>query len=368
MMKVPMLDLKAQYAQIKETLVPRLLDLFEQQTFILGPVVEKMEKEAASYLGTKFALGVSSGTDALLIALMALGIGHGDEVITTAYSFFATAGAIHRVGAKPVFVDIESDTYNIDASKIEARITSKTKAIMPVHLFGQAVDMDAVMSIAKKHKLPVIEDAAQALSSRYRDVKVGNIGTIGCFSFFPSKNLGCFGDGGLVSTNDENLYERLKGLRVHGGQIQYHHQEVGINGRLDALQAVVVSEKLPHLDSWTEGRRKNAELYDNLLSGRSKIVTPVQHSDRFHIYNQYVIRTPLRDELKKHLTDQEIGCAIYYPVPLHLQECFAYLGHKPGDFPVAEAAARQTLALPVYPELSREAIEHIAKTIVNFVN
>lgn len=362
-MKVPLLDLKPQFAQVKDQLVPELLKIMENQTFILGPTVEKMEKECAAYIGAKYALGVSSGTDALILALMGAGIKAGDEVITSPFTFFATAGSIHRVGAKAVFVDIEPDTFNLDASRIEAAITPKTRAIMPVHLFGQCVDMDAIMAVAKKHNLVVIEDGAQAISAKYRDKMAGNVGTIGCFSFFPSKNLGCFGDGGLVTTNDEALYKRMHALRVHGMEQQYFHKEVGINGRLDALQAAVVSAKLPLLEGWSEGRRRNAEIYDRLFADNPKVKAPVRRPERRHIFNQYVIRIEDRDGLKKHLTEMGIGCAIYYPLALHQQECFAYLGYKKGDFPHSEKATLEVLALPVFPELTREQVEYVAKSI-----
>ncbi|HOT27888.1 MAG TPA: DegT/DnrJ/EryC1/StrS family aminotransferase [Candidatus Ozemobacteraceae bacterium] len=365
-MKVPLLDLKPQYAQIKDKVVPEVLSIMESQGFILGPRVEKMEQELAAYTGAKYAVGVSSGTDALLLSLMALGIGTGDEVITTPYSFFATAGAIARVGARAVFVDIEPDTYNIDASKIAAAITPRTKAILPVHLFGQCADMDAIMSVARQHKLPVIEDACQSIGSSFNDKQAGTIGDFGCFSFFPSKNLGCFGDGGLVTTNDEQLYQHVKKLRVHGGERQYHHLEVGINGRLDALQAAVISVKLPHLAAWTEGRRKNAARYNELLAGNKTVRTPVAKPGRYHIYNQYVISVERRDELKQFLTEKEIGCAVYYPLSLHEQECFKSLGYKHGDFPNSEAAAQHTLALPVYSELPDGAVEYVASAINEF--
>ncbi|MBP7632684.1 DegT/DnrJ/EryC1/StrS family aminotransferase [Candidatus Ozemobacteraceae bacterium] len=365
-MKVPLLDLKPQYAQIKDKVVPEVLAVMESQGFILGPRVEKMEQELAAYTGAKYAVGVSSGTDALLLSLMALNIGAGDEVITTPYSFFATAGAIARVGARAVFVDIEPDTYNIDATKIAAAITPRTKAILPVHLFGQCADMDAIMKVARQHKLPVIEDACQSIGSRFNDKQAGTIGDFGCFSFFPSKNLGCFGDGGLVTTNDEQLYQRVKKLRVHGGERQYHHLEVGINGRLDALQAAVISVKLPHLAGWTEGRRKNASRYNELLAGNQSVRTPVAKQGRYHIYNQYVISIERRDELKQFLTEKEIGCAVYYPLSLHEQECFKSLGYKHGDFPNSEAAALRTLALPVYSELPDGAVEFVASAINEF--
>lgn len=363
---VPLLDLKPQYQQYKDKLLPELLEVIESQAFILGPKVEKMEKELAEYIGVKYALGVSSGTDALLIALMALGIGNGDEVITTPYTFFATAGVIHRVGARAVFVDIEPDTFNIDASKIEKAITSRTRAILPVHLFGQCCDMDKIMYIAKKHNIKVIEDACQSIGAKFQDKQAGSIGDIGAFSFFPSKNLGCFGDGGLITTNDETLYNKMKSLRVHGSEKQYFHNTVGINGRLDAIQAVVISAKLPYLKNWTEGRRKNADAYDRLFSKSSKITIPARKPDRYHIYNQYVIKVEKRDELREYLTNKKIGTAIYYPLPLHLQKCFSYLGYKEGDFPVAEECAKKSIALPIYAELPQKSLEYVAETIINF--
>ncbi len=365
-MKVPLLDLKPQYAQIKDKVVPEVLSIMESQGFILGPKVDKLEKELADYVGTRFALGCSSGTDALILALMGLGIGKGDEVITTPYTFFATAGSIHRVGARAVFVDIEPDTYNIDAKLIEKAITPKTKAILPVHLFGQCADMDRIMSIAKKHGLKVIEDACQSIGSRFGDKQAGSIGDVGCFSFFPSKNLGCFGDGGFISTGDPALQERMRQLRVHGGAKQYFHDEVGINGRLDALQAAIVSIKLPHLASWTEGRRKNAGKYDRAFAGKKHISPPVCRENRFHIYNQYVLRVTRRDELKQHLTDKEIGCSVYYPLSLHQQKCFEYLGYKTGSFPISEEAARTTIAIPIYPELPPESLDFVARTVTEF--
>lgn len=365
-MKVPLLDLKPQYAQIKDKVIPDILEIIENQGFILGPKVDKLEKEMAEYIGTSHTLGCSSGTDALLLALMALDIGRDDEVITTPYTFFATAGSIARVGARARFVDIEPDTFLMRVDQIEKLINPKTKAIMPVHLFGQCVDMQPLMEIAKKHNLKVIEDAAQAIGSKYHNYQAGTLGDIGCFSFFPSKNLGCFGDGGLVSTNDQALHERLKGLRVHGGQVQYHHQEVGLNARIDALQAAVVSVKLPYLAGWTEGRRRNAALYNELFKNNHEIITPVEKEGRFHIYNQYVIRVKNRDALKTHLTEKEIGCSVYYPLSLHQQKCFAHLGYNKGDFPESERAANTTIALPIYPELSEEQIRFVAETINNF--
>lgn len=367
-MNVPLLDLKPQYAQYKDQVLPEIMDVIENQGFILGPKVEKMEKELAEYIGARYALGVSSGTDALLLALMGLGIGQGDEVITTPYTFFATAGSIHRVGARPVFVDIDPETYNLDPARIEKAISKRTKAIMPVHLYGQCCEMDAIMAVARKHNLKVIEDACQSIGSKYGDRQAGTIGDVGAFSFFPSKNLGCFGDGGLVTTNDEQLFKRMKALRVHGGERQYHHQMVGMNARLDALQAVVVSVKLPYLAGWTEGRRRNADRYDHFFKSNPKVKVPARRPNCLHIFNQYVIAVDRRDDLKQHLTDKHIGCAIYYPLPLHLQDCFAYLEHRKGEFPASEHAANRTLAIPIYSELPAGALEFVAQTINAFTS
>ena len=365
-MKVPLLDLKQQYLQYKDVLIPDLMDTIENQTFILGPKVEKVEKELADYINVRHTIGCSSGTDALVLALKALDVGYGDEVITTPYTFFATAGAIARVGAKAVFVDIEPDTFLMKVDQIKEVITEKSKVIIPVHLFGQMVDMDPLMSIANENGLKVIEDAAQAIGSEYNGKKAGTIGDIGCFSFFPSKNLGGFGDGGLLSTNNAELAERLKGLRVHGGKEQYQHLEVGLNARLDAVQAVVISAKLPHLDKWTDGRIKNAGIYNKLFEGNANIVTPTCKNYSRHIYNQYVIRVKNRDELKKYLAEKEIGCSVYYPLSLHLQNCFKDLGYKEGDFPESEKASKETIALPIFGELKEEQLEHVAKTIIDF--
>lgn len=362
-MNVPLLDLKLQYAQIKDEIMPEIIDTIESQAFILGPKVDKLEKEIAKYIGTNYSIGCSSGTDALLLALMALDIKKGDEVITTPYTFFATAGSIARSGAKPVFVDIDPETYLMRVDQIEAAITPKTRAIMPVHLFGQCVDMDPLLEIAKKHNLKVIEDAAQSIGSLYKGKQSGSMGDAGCFSFFPSKNLGGFGDGGIVTTNDKALHDRIKGLRVHGGQIQYQHQEIGLNARLDALQAAVISVKLPHLSEWTKGRRCNADLYDKLFADNAKAKTPVRKENCYHIFNQYVIRVENRDQLKAHLGEKQIGCSVYYPISLHMQKCFEYLGYKQGDFPESEKAALNTLALPIFPELTKEQINQVAETI-----
>jgi len=354
---VPLLDLKAQYATIRDEIRAKVDEVMDNQAFILGAEVKAFEEECAAYCGARHAVGVSSGTDALIIALMGLDIGPGAEVITSPFTFFATAGSITRVGAKPVFVDIDRETYNIDPDKVEAAVTDKTKAIMPVHIFGQCVDMDRINAIAKEHDLAVIEDAAQAIGSEYKGRRAGSLGTVGCFSFFPSKNLGGFGDGGMVTTNDDALAEKITLLRMHGAHSGYLHDMVGGNFRLDALQAAVLRIKLRHLDGWTDGRRRNADDYRRRCEAAGltsdEIMLPAPVMDR-HIYNQFVIRATDRDGLRNHLTEIKIGNAIYYPLPLHLQECFAQLGYGEGDFPVSEAAAKEVLALPVYNELTGE--------------
>lgn len=389
-MKVPLLDLKAQYRTIKTELDDALIKTAESQYFILGPEVEKLEKSVCEYLNCKYAVGVSSGTDALLIALMAIGIQPGDEVIIPDYSFFATAGVVSRLNAKPVFVDSEIQTYNIDTTKIERRITPKTKAIIPVHLYGQSADMDKILMIAKNHNLKIIEDGAQAIGTQYKDGKyVGSIGDIGCFSFFPSKNLGCFGDGGIVTTNDVSLYERLKILRVHGSKPKYYHKFIGGNFRLDAIQAAVLNVKLPHLDSWSEKRRKNAQLYCDLFiesklstkqgmteyTDKDKVLLPeTVYKDKklknYHIFNQFIIRVNDRDKLREHLTKYEIGNEIYYPVPFHKQECFGELisefNYSNDEFKISDIASNETIALPIYPELSDEQIRFVVQTIKDF--
>jgi len=362
-MKVPLLDLKAQYATIRDEVKAAVDAVMESQYFILGPQVAAFEEEIAAYTGARFAIGCASGTDAILLSLMALGVGPGDEVITTPFTFFATGGCISRLGAKPVFVDIEPETYNIDPAQIAPAITARTKAILPVHLFGQCADMDPILEAAGD--VPVIEDAAQALSAKYNGRKAGVLGTLACFSFFPSKNLGGFGDGGIVTTNDEALADSVRTLRVHGGKKKYYHDIIGLNSRLDALQAAVLRVKLPHLDSWSDGRAANAQRHNELLAG-SNAVTPVARPYARHVYNQYTIRVPRRDELQAHLKAQEIGCAIYYPVPLHLQTCYAGLGYAEGDLPVAETAAREVISIPVYPELTAAMLEHVAATIRAF--
>ncbi|MBI3247454.1 MAG: DegT/DnrJ/EryC1/StrS family aminotransferase [Deltaproteobacteria bacterium] len=367
-MKVPLLDLKAQYATIREEIRAAIERVCESQHFILGPEVAALEAEIAAYCGARFAVGVSSGTDALLVALMALDIGPGDEVITTPYSFFATAGVIARVGARPVFVDIESKSFNIDTSLIAGQVTPRTKAIMPVHLFGRCVELDPVLEIAEKHNLAIIEDAAQAIGARdSKGRQAGTIGAMGCFSFFPSKNLGAFGDGGMVVTNDEALAERLKILRVHGGKPKYYHRLIGGNFRLDAIQAAVLRVKLKYLGKWTTGRRANADRYQAFFieAGLSGLVK-LSDDTSGHIYNQFVVRVPERDRLREFLEGQGVETEIYYPVPLHIQECFQCLGYRRGDFPQAEAAASESLALPIYPELTESQQYYVVNRIQEF--
>jgi len=364
--QVPLLDLKAQYATIKDEVLAAVSEVLESQRCIGGPKVAELEKKIAAISDCKFAVGVSSGTDAILNSLMSLDIGAGDEVITTPFTFFATAGCIARTGAKPVFVDIDPQTYNIDPAQIEAVVTDKTKAIIPVHLFGQMADMDPIMEIANKHNLAVVEDAAQSTTSTYKGKKAGSIGTVGCFSFFPSKNLGGIGDGGMVVTNDKALYERLVMMRNHGQNPKYYYKYVGGNFRLDPIQAAALLVKLPHLDDWSQARRRNADYYDRKFAGTS-VTTPYVSPDCVTIYNQYCIRVPKRDEVIAHLKKNNIGCEIYYPLPMHLQECFAYLGYKRGDFPQVEKAADEVMAVPVYPELTDEMKDYVADAILAFL-
>ncbi len=374
-MKVPLLDLKAQYNSIREEILKVTQEVYESQYFILGPRVEALEKEISDYCSSKYATGVTSGTDALLISLIAADIGDEDIVITTPYTFFATAGSIARTGAVPVFVDIDPDTYNISTDGIENNVNAMTddqrsrlKAIMPVHLYGQCADMDPILKIAKKHDLVVIEDAAQAIGAEYKGKRAGSIGDFGCFSFFPSKNLGAFGDGGIVTTNSDELYEKLKILRVHGSYPKYYHKIIGGNFRLDALQAAIVSVKLKHLDGWTAARQGNANRYRELFTsaGLDNIKLPVESQGR-HIYNQFVISVPKkRDDLRLFLQEAEIGTEVYYPVTMHLQECFSYLNYKKGDFPISEHAASHTLALPIYPELTEDQQAYVVDKIKEF--
>lgn len=368
-MNVPLLDLKAQYATIRDELEPVVKDVFESQYFILGPKVKEFEQEVARYCGAVYATGCASGTDALLLALMALDIQPGDEVITSPYTFFATGGSIARLGAKIVFCDIKPDTYNLDPGVLEELITEKTKAIIPVHLYGLTAEMDRINEIAGARAIPVVEDAAQAIGSTAPYGSAGSLGTIGCFSFFPSKNLGGAGDGGMVVTNDKDIAEKLGILRVHGSKPKYYHSIVGINSRLDALQAAVLQVKLRHLDSWSATRRANAETYGRLFAGRDlsdKVTLPVIPDGYGHIFNQFVVRAQDRDALREYLRENGIGTEIYYPVPLHLQECFAELGYHEGDMPESEDAAKTTLALPIYPELTGDMQEYVVETIDSF--
>jgi len=366
-MNVPLLDLKAQYAAIKPEIDAAIADVLESQHFILGPKVEELEKAVAAYSNCAHAIGVSSGSDALLACLMAEDIGAGDEVITTPYSFFATAGAISRLRATTVFVDVDPITYNINPNQISSKVTPKTRAIIPVHLYGQMADMDPVMQIADECGLVVIEDAAQAIGAEYKGRRAGSIGHYGCFSFFPSKNLGGAGDGGMIVSNDMQRAEKVRCLRGHGAKPKYYHKLVGGNFRLDALQAAVVSAKLPHLDDWTAARQRNAKRYDELLGKAGlPIGLPAVVTNR-HIFNQYVIRIKNRDELQSYLKQKGVGTEVYYPVPLHLQECFAYLGYKAGAFPESERAAKETLALPVYPELTDAQARYVVDCICEFV-
>lgn len=387
-MRVPLLDLKLQYQSLKKELDEEVIKVAESQHFILGPEVSTMEKEFCNYLGCKHALGVSSGTDALLLALMAIDIKPGDEVILPTYSFFATAGVVSRLFATPVFAENDPVTFNIDPKDFERKITSKTKAVIPVHLYGQSAEMDEIVKIAKAHNLIVIEDAAQAIGTQYKDGRyVGTIGDIGCFSFFPSKNLGCYGDGGLVTTNNDELAKILTIKRVHGGEPKYYHKVIGGNFRLDALQAAVLKVKLPHLDNWSEKRRQNANRYTQLFKdaglaegigkttfdSKNKVLLPeaVYQSSKvknYHIYNQYIVRVEDRDALREFLTKNEIGTEIYYPVPFHLQECFNDLGYKKGDFPVSEFAADKSLALPIFPELEDDQLVYVVDTFKKFFN
>jgi len=362
-MKVPLLDLKAQYATIRDRIRPVVDAVMESQYFILGPEVEAFERELAACVGAKHAVGCASGTDAILLSLMALGVGPGDEVITTPFTFFATGGCISRVGATPIFVDIEPDTFNLDPALVRKAITQKTKAILPVHLFGQCADMDPILAAAGD--IPVIEDAAQALSAEYKGRKAGVLGRVACFSFFPSKNLGCFGDGGAVATDEKDLADKVAMLRVHGGRQKYYHDVVGINSRLDALQAAVLRAKLPCLDGWSGQRAANARRYGEMLAG-AKAVLPVAKPYARHVFNQYTIRVQNRDGLQKHLGAREIGNAIYYPVPLHLQKCYAGLGCREGSLPESERAAREVISIPVYPELTGPMARYVADAIREF--
>ena len=376
-MGVPLLDLKAHHDPLRHEIMAALEQTFWSQAFILGPDVNKLEERVATYCQAKYGIGVTSGTDALLVALMALSIGPGDEVITTPYSFFATAGAVARLGAKPVLADIDPRTFNIDPDKIDKAVTQKTKVIIPVHLYGQCADMTPIMDLARRHNLNVIEDAAQAIGSEYHDGRRAcSIGTIGCLSFFPSKNLGCLGDGGMAITNDPDLAEQMRVLRVHGSKPKYYHKQIGGNFRLDTIQAAVLNVKLNYLDQWTKRRQENADRYEALfqqseLVQTGKIELPkavyrVAGVKHYHIYNQFVLRVERRDDLMAYLKQKGIGAEIYYPVPFHLQECFRYLGYRHGDFPESERAARETIAIPIYPELTAAQQTEVVEAIAAF--
>ena len=376
-MGVPLLDLKAHHEPLHREIMAALEQTFRSQAFILGPDVAKLEERVAVYSHAQYGIGVSSGTDALLLALMAIGVGYGDEVITTPYSFFATAGAVARLGAKPVFVDIDPKTYNLDPSRLAKAVTPRTRAVIPVHLYGQCADMAPILELARSNNFKVIEDAAQAIGAEYSDGRrAGSMGTIGCLSFFPSKNLGCLGDGGMVVTNDQNLADRMKVLRVHGGKPKYYHKLIGGNFRLDTIQAAVLNVKLNYLDDWTKRRQDNAQRYEQLFretapvqKGNVQLPDAVYRNSaakHYHIYNQFILHVERRDDLMVHLKQKNIGCEIYYPVPFHLQECFKYLGYKEGDFPESERAAKGTLAIPIYPELGAAQQAEVVESIASF--
>jgi dTDP-4-amino-4,6-dideoxygalactose transaminase len=365
----PFLDLKAQFRSIRSEVLSAMEAVMESQHFILGPEVERLEKQLESFTGAKFAISCASGSDALLLALMALRVGRDDEVITSPFTFGATGGAIVRLGARPVFVDIDPQTYNIDPAATARAITKKTKAIIPVHLFGLMSDMEAIMAIASENHVAVVEDAAQSLGSSYNGRQAGTFGDAGCFSFFPSKNLGCAGDGGLLSTSREDLAKKLKGLRVHGAPKKYHYEMIGINSRLDALQAAILRVKLPHLKNWSEARRENASQYRALFEKYDllkAVQLPVEPEGYTHVYNQFSIRVKKRDALRSHLQRCGVPTEIYYPYPLHLEPAYVFLGHREGDMPVSEAACREVISLPIYPELTAEQLETVVSAIAAF--
>ncbi len=364
-MQVPLLDLKAQYAGIKEEVMDSIERVCESQMLCLGPAVEEFERKLAEYCGCEYAIGVSSGTDALLISLMVLEVGAGKEVITTPFTFFATAGAIARVGATPVFVDIDEQSHNIDPCLIEEKITERTRAIIPVHLFGQVTQMKPIMEIAERRKLAVVEDAAQAIGATQDGVKCGNFGDLACFSFYPTKNLGGFGDGGLVTTNQESLATRVKLLRTHGEDPRYFYRVIGGNFRLDAIQGAVLSVKLKYVEKWNERRRQNAAIYDRIFAD-SAVKGPKIDTNNVSTYHQYTVRVPKRDQLQKYLAEKGVSAAVFYPKPLHLQDCFSKLGYKKDDLPVAERLCGEVLSLPIYPELKQEQVEYVANTVLRF--
>jgi dTDP-4-amino-4,6-dideoxygalactose transaminase len=365
-MKIPPLDLKRQYASIKEEIDSAIQNVLNHGGFVLGPEVKELESKLAEYCESKNGVGVASGTDALLLSLMAIGLKPGDEVITSTFTFFATAGVISRLGAKPVFVDIDSDTFNINPELIEPAITSKTKAIIPVHLYGQIAEMDEITAIAGKHNIPIIEDAAQAIGSTYKGKKAGSFGLTGCFSFYPTKNLGGYGDGGFITTGNDETADLLRKLRLHGARPKYFHAIIGVNSRLDSLQAAALLVKLKHLPQWHEARRAKAQYYDQKLADIEQVKTPYVRDYNYHIYHQYTIMAERRDELREYLKSKEIGCEIYYPMPMHLQECFNNLGYKKGDMPVAEKAAEMAISIPIFAELTGDEQDYILETIKEF--
>jgi dTDP-4-amino-4,6-dideoxygalactose transaminase len=370
-MKVPLIDLSGQHQALRTDLLGALARVIDSQQFVLGSEVASLEEEIARYSTTKFAIGCASGSDALLLALMALDIKAGDEVITAPFTFFATGSAIARVGAHPRFIDIDPRTYNINVDLVEAAITNRTRAIVPVHMYGQCADMDKLLDIAGRYNLSIVEDAAQAIGATDRGRRAGSMGQLGCFSFYPTKNLGGAGDAGMVVTSDESLAARVRKLRVHGGATEYQHDEVGLNSRLDAIQAAILSVKLKHLDEWSDARRSKAAIYDELLNEAAldgKFVLPYVRPQARHIFHQYVIRAPgYRDELIQHLSQHGVGNKVYYPVPLHLQPCFDYLNYRQGDFPEAERASLETLALPCFPELTEQQQHYVAEVLAKFV-
>jgi len=366
MREIKLLDLKPQYKSIEDDVHRAIEGVLSSQQFILGTRVMELEERLAEYCGTKHAVGVASGSDAILLALMAIGIGEGDEVITTPFTFFSSVSSITRLGAKPVFVDIDPLSFNIDAAKISAAMTDRTKAILVVHLYGQPVDMDPILEVASSREIKVVEDACQSIGAKYKGKRVGSIGDVGCFSFFPTKNLGGYGDGGLVTTSDDEIAEKIRALRVHGSRRKYLHDEVGINSRLDEIQAAVLLVKLPYLDEWNEKRRRNAAFYGARLKDIDGVTPPNVYEYNESVFNQYVVRVSKRDELREYLSEKGVGSEIYYPLPLHMQKCFAYLGFREGDFPESERASKEVLALPIYPELSTEELEFVTDTINSF--
>jgi dTDP-4-amino-4,6-dideoxygalactose transaminase len=372
-MKVPLLDLKAQYETLAPDIDAAVRSVFDSQHFILGPEVQQLEQEIAAYCSSKFAIGCASGSDAILLALMAHGIGPGDEVVTTPFTFFATAGSVVRLGAKPVFVDIEESTFNLDPTQFESAVTERTRAVMPVHLFGQCAAMDAIKEVAARHGLAVIEDAAQAIGAEYCGLRAGSLGSVSAFSFYPSKNLGGAGDGGMLTTDDAEIARKLRMLRSHGAANKYYHDVVGINSRLDALQAAILRVKLRHLDSWTQARRTNAGRYRDYfkqagLVTDGQVKLPREMEENLHVYNQFVIRVDSRDDLKSFLAERGVGTEIYYPLPLHLQTCFAELGYSQGDMPESERASKESIAIPVYPEIGERQQQYVVDMISAFFN